>query len=105
MHLLGLILLTVAKILRLLINLYTVVVAAAVLISWVNPDPYNPIVRFLVQATAPVLRPIRRIMPRALMQSRIDFAPLILFIVLIALDTIVVGLLFDLSGRFLLTRP
>ncbi len=101
MHFLGLILLTFAKILRILINLYTIIVAVSVLISWVNPDPYNPIVRFLDQATRPVLNRIRRIMPRALFRTGLDLSPLLLFIALIAIDTILVGLLFELAGQML----
>ena len=101
MHVLGLVLLAAARILRLLINLYTIIVAVAVLLSWVNPDPYNPIVRFLRQLTEPVFSRVRRFLPRAAFQWRIDVTPIIVFILLIAVDTILVGLLFDLAGRFL----
>ena len=46
-----------------LLDLYTWVVIIRALISWVSPDPYNPIVRFLHRATEPVLRPLRRLIP------------------------------------------
>lgn len=97
MSTLGYLLLTVARILQLLINIYTFVVAAAVIISWVNPDPYNPIVRLLYQLTAPVFRQVRRFIPRSWYQTGFDFAPIVVFVLLIALDTIVVNLLFDLA--------
>ena len=98
MHLLGYIVLSIAKILRLLINLYTFIVALAVLISWVNPDPYNPIVRFLYDATSPVLRRIRRLVPAPLLRFRFDITPIFLFILLILIDTIFVGLLFEVAN-------
>jgi YggT family protein len=100
-HLTGLTLLTLAKILRLLLNLYSFVVAAAVLVRWVNPDPYNPIVRFLYQATEPVFRKVRPLLPRALYRTGIDWSPILVFALLIAADTLLIGLLFDLAGNFL----
>lgn len=100
MHVLGLVLLALARILRLLINLYTFIVAAAVIVSWVNPDPYNPIVHFLRQVTEPVFSRVRRFLPRAAFQWRIDVTPILVFVLLIAVDTIVVGLLFDLAAQF-----
>lgn len=101
MHLLGLLLLSVAKILRLIVNLYTLVVAFTVILSWVNPDPYNPLVRFLYQMTAPVFRFVRRFMPRTLFRFSIDFTPIFVFILLIVIDTTLVGLLFEWSGKLL----
>jgi YggT family protein len=101
MHLLGLILLSIAKVLRLLLNIYTVIVAAAVIVSWVNPDPYNPIVRFLYQATQPVFRQIRRLVPRALFRTGFDWTPIFVFILLIVIDTTLVGLLFEWAHQLL----
>lgn len=101
MHFVGLLLLSLAKILRLVINLYTFIVAGAVLVSWVNPDPMNPIVRFLYQSTAPVFRLVRRLLPRALFRTGIDFTPVLVFILLIVIDTLLVSLLFDGASIFL----
>ena len=42
---------------------YGLLIIVRALISWVNPDPFNPLVRFLHRATEPVLRPIRRNLP------------------------------------------
>ncbi|MBI5664198.1 MAG: YggT family protein, partial [Nitrospirae bacterium] len=50
----------VAYILDTLLSIYMWIIIISALISWVNPDPYNPIVRFLHSVTDPVLRPIRR---------------------------------------------
>ena len=101
MHFLGLMILTVAKILRLLINLYTLIVAVSVLISWVHADPYNPLVRFLNQLTNPVFRFVRRFLPKVSFRGGLDLSPILVFIFLIALDTLLVGLLFDLAGQLL----
>lgn len=101
MHLLGLLLLSIAKVLRLLINLYTLIVAFAVILSWVNPDPYNPLVRFLYQITAPVFRLVRRLIPRSLFRTGFDFTPILVFLLLIVIDTTVIGLLFEWAGTLL----
>ena len=53
------------------------IIIARALISWVSPDPFNPIVRFLYRATEPVLRPIRR---RLSMQLGFDLSPLVVVI-------------------------
>src|SRR3989337_132831 len=53
----------VAQILDIGLNIYMWVIIVRALISWVNPDPYNPVVRFLYQATEPVLYRIRRVIP------------------------------------------
>ncbi len=101
MHFLGLLLLSLAKVFRLLINLYTLIIAIAVIVSWVNPDPYNPMVRFLRQATEPAFRSVRRFLPRALLRTRLDLSPILVFILLIMIDTVLVGMLFELSGKLL----
>ncbi len=69
------------RLLLFLLNLYTWVIIARALVSWVSPDPRNPIVQFLYQVTEPVLRPLRQIVsPDAI--GGIDISP-ILTIVLI----------------------
>lgn len=98
MNILGYLLLTVAKILGMLIDIYTLVVAVSVLLSWVRPDPSNPIVRFLMIMTEPAFRLARRLIPRSLTyRTGIDFSPILVFILLIALDTFVIGLLRELA--------
>jgi YggT family protein len=51
------------------------------LISWVSPDPRNPIVRFLYRATEPILRPFRRILPPS-RTGGIDFSPLLVILLI-----------------------
>lgn len=65
-----------------LINIYMWVVIIRVLISWINPDPYNPIVQFLRGITDPALDGMRRLVPRFLWSTGLDFTPLLLIIAL-----------------------
>src|SRR5437016_2196423 len=67
---------------------------ARAIVSWVSPDPFNPIVRFLHRATEPVLRPIRRRLP----DMPIDFSPLIVIIAIIFLQRFLVKTLYQLAG-------
>ena len=65
-----------------LLTVYTYVVIVAVVISWINPDPYNPIVRFLRAVTEPALARIRRFVPDVLWSTGLDFTPLFLILLL-----------------------
>jgi len=69
------------------------------LISWVNPDPYNPIVQFLYKTTEPILTPIRRILPLGF-RFGIDISPIIAFLIIIFLKSFLIRTLLDLSYRF-----
>lgn len=68
-----------------------------VLISWVSPDPYNPIVQFLTRTTDPVLEPIRRMMMPLTSRILIDFSPLIAFFIIVFLRRNLVAILYQLS--------
>jgi len=94
----------IAKILNIIINIYTFVVAFAVLLSWVNPDQYNPIVRILRQLTEPVFWRVRRFLPKALFRTGIDFSPLVVLFILIILQTVGVQLLYDLAATLLTNK-
>lgn len=81
MFIVGDLIIAVAKILDIVLEVYKWVVIIAALISWVNPDPYNPIVRLLHAVTEPAFRPIRRIIGYRL--GLIDISPLIVILVII----------------------
>ena len=66
--------------LAMIINLYIWIVIIAALITWVNPDPYNPIVQFLQRLTEPVYKKMRQFFPTVI--GGVDLAPLILIIIL-----------------------
>jgi YggT family protein len=73
-------LIAVANILDILLTVYMWVIIIAALISWVNPDPYNPIVRFLRVVTEPVLKPIRRVIG---FRTGIDFSPMVVILAIL----------------------
>lgn len=87
----------VAHVLGLVLWIYMWVVIARALISWVNPDPYNPIVRFLFNATEPLLYRLRRIMPTV--AGGIDLSPLIVLVGIYFLQAFLVSSLFDMAAR------
>ncbi|HKA34410.1 MAG TPA: YggT family protein [Candidatus Binatia bacterium] len=85
----------VALVLDYLLWAYMWIVIARAILSWVNPDPYNPIVRFLYNATEPVLYRIRRALP--LFAGGIDFSPIIVFVIILFLQQFLVRSLYDLA--------
>jgi YggT family protein len=97
MFLIGNLLAAVATILYYVLWFYMWVVIARAVISWVSPDPYNPIVQFLYRATEPVLEPIRRKLPGG--GFGIDFSPLIVILAIYFLQIFLVGSLRDIAFR------
>ncbi|MBI5562307.1 MAG: YggT family protein [Deltaproteobacteria bacterium] len=89
-------LVTLARLLDLVLDVYFYVIIARALISWVNPDPYNPIVRFLYQATEPVLGRIRRHLPD---MGGLDVSPIIVIFAIKFLQWFVIATLIDMAFR------
>lgn len=56
-------------------------VIIAALVSWVSPDPRNPIVRFLYVTTEPLFRPFRRLLPPS-RTGGLDLSPLFVLLVI-----------------------
>ena len=79
-----------------LLTIYIWVIIIAALLSWVRPDPYNPIVQFLTRITQPAYDLVRRLMPTTF--NGIDFAPLIIIIGLQVIDIILINLLNALAS-------
>jgi YggT family protein len=76
-----------------LLGLYSWVIIAAALITWVSPDPRNPIVMFLRQVTEPVLGPVRRLLP-PWKTGGLDFSPLIVILAIQFVERVILpGLL------------
>jgi YggT family protein len=84
----------VARVLDVLLSLYMWVIIIAALISWVRPDPYNPIVRFLYGVTEPVLSPIRR---RIGVLGGIDVSPMVAILLILFLRYFLIASLMDLA--------
>jgi YggT family protein len=97
MFVLANLLLGIAEVLGMLLRFYMWVLIARVVISWVNADPYNPIVRAIVSVTEPVLYRIRRSLP--IFAGGIDFSPLVVFAGIYFLQIFLVRTLIDLAVR------
>ncbi|HSE60175.1 MAG TPA: YggT family protein [Nitrospiraceae bacterium] len=96
MFVLGNVLQGLATILSWVLTMYQWIIIARALISWVNPDPWNPIVQFLERATEPVLAPIRRMLG---WRMGIDISPLVAIFVIIFLQYALVATLHDVAVR------
>ena len=75
------------NVVHLAITIYVWIIIIRALISWVSPDPFNPVVRFLYRATEPVLRPVRQRVPTY--QIGLDLSPLLVIIALEIVDRFV----------------
>jgi len=97
--LMGNIVLALAKIVEMLdglLTIYKYILLASVIISWVNADPYNPIVNFIYRVTDPLLRRIRRHMPDT---GALDLSPLVAFAAIYILQIVV----FNTAYHYLMT--
>jgi YggT family protein len=97
MFIIGNFISAVAGVLQTVLTIYMWIVIISALISWVNPDPYNPIVRFLYSVTEPVFAMLRRRLPFPPMG--IDFSPLIVVLIILFVQMFVVKTLFELAGK------
>ena len=86
------------QIISLFFQIYIFIVIARALVSWVNPDPYNPIVRFLFNATEPILSRMRRYLP--LQIGGIDLSPIALLVALSVVEQILLRLIVQLNRGF-----
>jgi len=71
----------VFRLIMLILDIYTWVIIAAAVISWVAPNPYNPAVRLLRRLTEPVLAPIRQLLP-PWKTFGLDFSPMIIILLI-----------------------
>lgn len=86
-----------AEVVDIALNLYMWLIIAQAVLSWVSPDPYNPIVRFLYSVTEPVLYRARRLLPTSF--GGIDFAPMVVILAIYFVRRAIVPTLFELSNR------
>ncbi len=97
MFVIGNFLAAIAKILDIALTLYMWIIIARAVVSWVNPDPYNPIIRFLNAVTEPVLYQIRRRLPISF--GGIDFSPIIVILVIVFIQSFLVRSLAEMAIR------
>ena len=97
MFILGNFLSATAQILKIILELYMWIMIIRSLLSWVNPDPYNPIVQLLNSITEPVLYRVRQLMPMG--GTGIDFSPMIVILLIIFLQSFLVNSIGTLAMR------
>ncbi len=95
MFVLGNFIISVAKVADILLTLLYWLILVRALISWVSPDPFNPIVQFLNRTTEPILQPIRRVLP----MTSIDISPIIAFLGIIFLKSFLISTLINIGYR------
>lgn len=99
MYIVGYFLMAVANILNFVLLFFMWIVIARAILSWVNPDPYNPIVRFIHNVTEPVLYQVRKKIP--INFGGIDFSPIIVILAVYFLRDFVVNSLVRFSESLL----
>jgi len=83
------------QVVSLVFQVYIFIVVARALVSWVGPDPYNPIVRFLYRATDPILDRLRRFLP--LQFGGVDLTPVALLLALYVVKDLLLNLIAQLA--------
>ncbi len=96
MFIIGYFLQALGTVLGYVIQIYIYIIVARAILSWVSPDPFNPIVRFITNVTDPVLIPLRRKLP--LFVGGIDFSPIVLILGLLFLQIFVVQSLMRIAA-------
>ena len=89
---------SIATVADIILSAYMWILIISALISWVNPDPYNPVVKFLYMATEPVLKPIRRKIGTL---GGIDISPVIVILIIRFLQSFVINTLKQFGSRLL----
>lgn len=88
-------LLAVAQVLDLILSAYLIILIAAVVASWINADPYHPVVRFLYKVTEPVLEKVRQTIPAAI--GGFDLSPIIVWIAIVFAKRFLIQSLYDMA--------
>jgi YggT family protein len=96
MSIISTLLIALAKVLDIGLSLYMWIIIGRAIVSWVNPDPYNPIVRFLHSATEPVLSAVRRRLP--VFYGGFDFSPILVILAIVFLQAFVVQTLLQMAA-------
>lgn len=95
MFVLGYLISALANLINLVLVAYMWIIIARAIISWVSPDPYNPIVRFLYRVTEPVLRPVRYRLPTVAMG--LDLSPMVVLLAIYFLREFLVQVLYRIA--------
>lgn len=87
----------IAQVIHYVLEFYMWVIVIRAVLSWVSPDPYNPIVRFIHNITEPLLYQIRKRLP--LQTGGIDLSPIVVILIIVFLKTFVVSSLASIAGK------
>lgn len=87
-----------AQVIDIVLTIFYWLILVRALVSWVNPDPFNPVVQFLYKTTEPILAPIRRALPLSF-RFGIDISPIIAFLAIMFLKSFVVSTLIGIAMR------
>ena len=85
----------IASVVDMALTLYMWIVIIQSIVSWVNPDPFNPIVRFLYQVTEPLFYRIRRMLP--LVYGGIDLTPMVVILAIVFIKNFLIATLHPLA--------
>jgi len=99
MFIVGYFLSALATVINYVLTFYLFIIIARAILSWVSPDPYNPIVRFIHNVTEPILHPIRTRLPMS--YGGIDLSPMVVFLIIMFLQKFLVNTLVRLSASFI----
>ncbi len=97
MFIIGYFLGALATVVNYVLKFYLIVIIARAVLSWLSPDPYNPIVRFIHNITEPVLHPIRSRLPISF--GGLDLSPIVVFLAIVFLQQFLVSTLFELAAK------
>ena len=97
MFVFGKLFIAVAYVLKIALDIYFWVILIRVILSWVRPDPYNPIVRAIYSLVDPITYRISRIIPTR--AGQIDFSPFILMLIIVFLQRFLIETLFSIGHR------
>ena len=92
----GLTMLTIAYLLRTILYIYLFIIIIQVIISWINPNVYNPITTIMYQISEPILKPIRQFIPSS---GGLDFSPLVALIIINLLMILIISPLMDIGQK------
>ncbi|MFH1096564.1 MAG: YggT family protein [Candidatus Desantisbacteria bacterium] len=96
MFVLGELIGSLSMLLGMIFKMIYFVLVIRMLLSWVNPDPYNQLVRIIYRVTEPILAPFRRIIPP---MGMVDISPMVVFFLLAFIENFVMRILFQIEAR------
>ena len=99
MYFAGYFIMALANVLHYVLFFYMWIIIARAVLSWVSPDPYNPIVRFIYKVTEPVMYQVRSSLPVSF--GGIDFAPVVVILAIYFLQVFVVNSLMRFAQSLL----